>query len=272
MALLGFSHHNHITIQSEINQINYNTVEAVTSLGAFPESLYFSLLDEINRYSRGTVGDSDTRYQVTIKLDKNIKDDVYDTYFLTSDQIYMLQDELGLRSIRDINTALLYENKRPLPILNEKLNVGDRISIYLEDRTPTIFGNLSNFQFGFTEPKEAQDIRIISEKSSVIANDTKTTVTGYEVVVAIAEDIDEYTAIVVQTKLSGAPRYYGYASHPALQTIGASTRLTYGNTPDEQGQINTATGGGKHFIYGPGTFTVTETWKGVYRTIQYTQE
>lgn len=272
--IFGTTYFNHVQIQNEINEINYNTVEVVTSLGIFPENLYFSLLDQINRFSRGTVDGSDNRYSVTIKLEKIIKDDVYDTYFLTSDQVYRYQDEFGVQSIKEINTALAVAGKDQLPILNQKLSIGDRIYIFLEDRTPTIFGNLANFHTSFIQSGEFRDIRVSSEKSSVVAKDTENLVSGYEVVAAIVHHInnpDPSLAIAVQTTMADTLRYYGYNTHPALQQVGAPTRVHYGVQADEKGEIS-STGGGKHFIYGPGTFMVTEFWEEDYRIIQYIQQ
>lgn len=280
LSIFSFSSFNHTQTKSYIDEINYNTVDIATSLGILNENLYDYLLSEANKHSRGTATyDSkedritDTRYVMQIKLDKQIKPGVYDTFTVSSDYIEKMRYKYGIENISDLNSFLKSNGEKEISIIGLPLGIGDKITIYLEDRTNSLFGQLLNMAFLNYSPDDYIDNRIKSVKSGVVANNPDNVTIGYDVISNINKySNDPLVAISVQTKLSNTPRYYGNSSHPALVNANASTRLTYGNSSDEKGDINISNNQGRYFIFGNGMFKTNESWQGNYRLIEYIQQ
>ncbi len=182
----------HMSIKSDINQINYHTVSDIADSGIFTSDAYNELQETINKS-----GD----YTISIRLDKLVKPNIYDTYFDTSE------------------------------ILDRRLRKGDRITIYLEDRSLTWFGRLVNMTFLNNSPKLFIDNRIRSSKSAPIAIDASDVVKGYEVIADIKDkSTEDSIAILVKTKMNTSGKYYGNSSHIDIST----TNLQYGDSLDEQ--------------------------------------
>lgn len=182
----------HMSIKSDINQINYHTVNDIADTGIFTTSAYNELQEEINK-----LGD----YTISLRLDKLVKPNIYDTYFDTTE------------------------------ILDRRLRKGDRITIHLEDKDLTWFGRLVNMSFLNSSSKLYIDNRIRSSKSAPIAVDARDIVKGYEVIVDIKDkSAEDSIAILVKTKMNIIGKYYGSNSHINIST----TNLQYGDSLDEQ--------------------------------------
>lgn len=176
----------HTSIATRVNELNYNAVELASTSGELSSETFEYLMHEVNKYS---AGDENNQYFARVKLEKRIVPGVYDTFFETS-------------------------GTNPSKILNTPLDVGDRISIYLEDRTPTIFGRLINSAFLGYAPDKLKDIRISSLRSAVIVNRKSNAVKGYDVIADInkRDYSNPVSRIHVITKLS-APNGTNYTSN-----------------------------------------------------------
>ncbi|MCX7921392.1 MAG: hypothetical protein N3B21_05130 [Clostridia bacterium] len=124
----------HTSIRAEINDINYSVTETVATTGELNEDLYNYLRDSVNRY-----GD----YYIKLKLEQQIAAGDYDVYF---DDTY---------------------------ILGRKLKIGDRLTIYLEDRNPALFGRLINATIMGWQPDNEIDTNIKSIKTAIISKNAK---------------------------------------------------------------------------------------------------
>lgn len=201
----------HQTVVSNINDINYNVAEIVATAGEFSQSTYDYLKEQACRFGR---------YKATIKLEKYIKEGVYDTYYDTAD------------------------------ILGKKLKVGDRVTIYLEDQDYDMFGKLVNTSFIGYKNDRILDLKTKSLKSVVIANNAKDILKGYDIIAEIQRRASNSQltasgmAIQVKTKLNPAGNVYGTTGHPNVST----TNLTYGDTADEKGNT------GINYIFDNGEF------------------
>jgi len=125
---LGFFFFQHQSIQENVEQLNYNAAELVSTSGVLDSNTYRRLIDSISIY-----GD----FSVQLKYEKQIKPGVYDTYFDTAD------------------------------ILDKTLSKGDRLTIYIEGKDTTIFGRLISVPFIGYLSKHKADIRIRSVKSCI---------------------------------------------------------------------------------------------------------
>ncbi len=191
LIFLSVSYFLQQTIQENINNLNYNVIEVVSTTGVLSEELYQYIEDNINKY-----GD----YIIKLKLEKQIKAGIYDTFY------------------------------DPSVIIDQKLQIGDRLTIYLEDMKLTLFGRLINASFlGFT-PEKYIDIRIKSIKTAVISKTAKDLVKGYDVITDIDERQDDNNiSIFVATKRNVIGIYYGVSSHDNVE----STNLYYGDSSNE---------------------------------------
>ncbi len=168
----------HISIKSNINQINYHTVSDIADSGIFTNTLYNELQEKINKSGN---------YTISLRLDKLVKSGIYDTYFD--------KDE----------------------ILDRRLRKGDRITIYLEDKDLTWFGRLVNMSFLSYSPKVFIDNRIRSSKSTPIAVDAQDIVKGYDVIADIKDkSVMDDIAVLVKTKMNDTGKYYGSIAHVYL--------------------------------------------------------
>lgn len=192
MLLHIYSFFIHISIKNDVNQINFYTVYDISDSGIFSTETYNDLKKTLSRY-----GD----YNISLRLDKQIKPGVHDTYF-------------------DKNE-----------ILDKKLKRGDKITILLEDREFTWFGRLVNMSFLSYSPKMKIDNRIRSTKSAIITKSAKDIVKGYDVIADIKDkSTDDSIGILVVTKMNTTGKYYGSSSHWDINT----TNLYYGDTSDER--------------------------------------
>ncbi|SHK59520.1 hypothetical protein SAMN02745912_03772 [Paramaledivibacter caminithermalis DSM 15212] len=131
IIILFSTYYMHVHISERINEINYNIIEVVATSGEFTNETYNTLKDSINRY-----GD----YKIKIRYDKKIKPGIYDTYFDKAD------------------------------IIDQKFKIGDKITIYLEDKKLSLFGRLINAFFLGFRPENYIDVHIKSIKSCVVVN------------------------------------------------------------------------------------------------------
>lgn len=118
------------TVKGEINELNYHMTEVVATNGILTQSLFDRFSDQIGRYGS---------YFVRLKLEKQIKPGVYDVYFDYED------------------------------IIDKRLAIGDRITIYLEDQNQTFFGRLMSANTLGFQPDRISENRIKSVKTAMIA-------------------------------------------------------------------------------------------------------
>jgi hypothetical protein len=221
----------HMSIKENVNDLNYGVSEVIATSGIFSENLYDYLKDNINKY-----GD----YAITVKLDKQITTGVFNTYFINS-------------------------NDNDNEIINNKLRVGDRVTIYLEDRKPSLFGRLINAAFMGHKPDNIIDTEVKSIKTAIVSKNSKDLVKGYEVIADIKlRLIDSNITVFVATKLNPAGKFYSSGAHQDVTQVNP----VYGDAPDETGNT------GVNYIFDNGDF-VCETIKyedGSIRLIKYIQQ
>ncbi len=207
LTIFYFLHEN---IKGNINELNYSAVEVVSTSGVLTGDLYRYLSDSTARYGN---------YSIRLKLEKQIKAGVYDTFFDAGE------------------------------IVGRYLEVGDRLTVYLEDKNPTLFGRLVNATLLFNNPRHV-DNNIKSIKTAIIARSAKNVVRGYDVIADIEARASnnsfssDKSAIFVATKLNPSGKYYGLTGHPYV----AATNLHYGDSIDESGNT------GANYIFDYGNF------------------
>lgn len=206
MTILSISYFQHQNLREVVNDINYYTVDTVSTSGILTTSLFANMQESIDKF--GSFG-------ITLKLEKEIKPGVYDTFYDNTD------------------------------ILDHHLQVGDRLTIYLEDRSSTLFGRLIGASILLFNPNHQTDFKIQSVKTAVVSKDTTNLVKGYDVIAQIQKIQSNSTiAVFVATKLNSAGKYYGVAGHPDVPVANP----LYGDTPDETGNT------GINYIFDNGDF------------------
>ncbi len=212
-------------IKVEVNRINYQTVEIVATQGYFSSQLYEELRDQVNKY-----GD----YFIQLKLERVVKDGVYDVFYHSEE------------------------------ILNQPLQIGDRITVFLEDGNDTIFARLLTTAMG-SGINSGINQQIKSLKTGIIAKNAKDMVKGYDVMADIYQySQQEDVAMLVITKMNGDGKYYGYGSHPDVDV----TNPFYGDSDDERGNT------GINYIFDNGNFNreINYYSNGEIRLITYIQQ
>jgi len=199
MVLLSSLYFMHQSVAINVNSINYNVCESISTLGKVTPQLFTYLSDSLSKYGN---------YQIKIKLERQLKAGVYDTYFFDGDDI---RKEIGL------NNGV----QGTMNIINSKLSIGDRVTIYVEDSDLTLFGRLINATFFGSNSGKAVDTRINSLKSCIISNEPKDLVKGYDVIADI-KSRNEPIIISVSTKLGN--NIYSYDS----------TNPVYGDSENER--------------------------------------
>lgn len=216
----------HETVKSEINQINYHAIEVITTNGILTQSLYEGLLERGGRF--GSIS-------IQLKLEKQIKPGVYDTFFDKEE------------------------------IVDKRLEIGDRITIYIEDEDLSLFGRMINGSFLGYQITNRLDYRVHSVKTGIIAKNAKDLVKGYDIIAEIDLRANEdEIAILVVTKRAGSGKYYGWSGHPDV----LQTNRIYGDQEDERAST------GINYIYDHGDFVRTKEYysTGELRLIKYVQQ
>jgi hypothetical protein len=138
-----------MSIKEEVNDINYSTAENISTTGKFTGSLFVFLRDSLSRYQADCI--------ITVKLEKRPdpvnSPDLYETFFENSSTL----------------NAYVKDNSSGSSILDKPLNVGDRVTIYIESQSPTLFGKLINAVFLGHAPTQMIDTNIKSLKSGIIS-------------------------------------------------------------------------------------------------------
>lgn len=204
----------HQEIRENVRRLDYEVAEIVATSGILDDKTYQYLSDQVSKF-----GD----YEIKLKLEKQIKPGVYDTFFETLQTL-------------DINHPV---------IINRRLQVGDRVSIYLEDRQPTLFGRLVNATILTYSPNRWIDSNIKCLKTAIVSKNAKDLAKGYDVIADIKNQlVDPDIAILVVTRLNPGGKYYGYSTHPYI----GSSNPKYGDDPDEIGNT------GINYIFDNGDF------------------
>lgn len=204
--LLVATYFMHLNVKESVNMLNYHTVESISTNGIFSKRAYDSLNESLSRLGN---------YKIKIKLEKLIKDGVYDVYF---------------------------DNET---IIDLRLRRGDKITVYLEDRDLTLFGRLLNSSMYSESVTRKLDIRISSMMTGLITKSYKDLVKGYDAIHSIWENAsDESVAIFVVTKMNSSGKYYGSHTHEYI----FASNLYYGDSEDER--KNT----GENYVFDNGDF------------------
>lgn len=125
----------HMSIKESVNDINYSVSEVIATSGIFSESVFMDLKNSVQRF-----GD----FFIQLKLEKQVEPGIYDTYYKEQE------------------------------IIGQVLDVGDRVTIYLEDKNPSLFGRLINAAFLGHTPDKMVETGIKSMKTAIIAKAGKT--------------------------------------------------------------------------------------------------
>lgn len=184
MVLLSSFYFMHQSVSINVNSINYNVCESLSTSGILTPQLFTYLSDSLARYGN---------FQIKVKLERQLKAGVYDTYFFSGDDI---RKEIGSSGV-----------KGRMNIINSKLCVGDRVTIYVEDNDLTLFGRLINATFFGSSSGKFVDTKIKSLKSCIISNEPKDLVRGYDVIAEI-KGRTEPVVISVTTKLGSGTYSY----------------------------------------------------------------
>ncbi|MCG8539953.1 MAG: hypothetical protein MJA82_08445 [Clostridia bacterium] len=129
--LFSITYSLHKKIELKVDTVSYNVIETVSTNGKLSSQLYGYLKDSIGKY-----GD----YTIIVKLEEQIRPGIYDTHYDTS------------------------------YIIDKNLKIGDKMSIYLEDRNLSLFGRLINASiFGVAGSDSLIDSRIKSIKTAIIS-------------------------------------------------------------------------------------------------------
>ncbi|MGV8145840.1 MAG: hypothetical protein ACLKAK_03275 [Alkaliphilus sp.] len=196
----------HLSIEESVNMLNYHTIESISTNGIFSERAYNSLDERLSRFGN---------YKIKLKLEKLIKDGVYDVYF---------------------------DNET---IIGRRLRRGDKMTIYLEDRDLTLFGRLINSSMYNGSTTQKIDVRINSMMTGIITKSYKDLVKGYDVISSIQKNVqEENVAIFVVTKMNANGKFYGSHTHEQILIL----NLYYGDSEDEK--ANT----GANYIFDNGDF------------------
>ncbi len=133
--LLSITYSLHKKIELNVDTINYNVVEAVSTNGKLSEHLYSHLTNSITKY-----GD----FEIVVKLEKQISPGIYDIH---------------------------YDNSY---IVEKNLEIGDKISIYIEAREPSLFGRLMNAStLGIIDSDNLMESKIRSIKTAVVSKNRR---------------------------------------------------------------------------------------------------
>jgi len=131
--LLMITYSEHEKYEEIIDSINYNTCEIIATKGKLTQQLYDELMGSISKY-----GD----FTVKLRYDKQIKPGVYDTFYD--------EDE----------------------IIEKDFKIGDKITIYLEDKNLSLFGRFINASFFGLQPESFLNERIKSIKTIPISKNS----------------------------------------------------------------------------------------------------
>lgn len=193
-------------IRQNIEEINYNVVEVAGTSGVFSKALYDHLCDSVVRFGN---------YRIRLKLEKYIKQDIYDTYYAEEQ------------------------------IIDKPLRTGDRITVYLEDRDDSLFGRLVNMAVLGHIPDKLVDARIKSIKSTVVSRSAKNVVKGYDAIADLQQRAPEgLVSFLVITGLNRQGKYYG----SNLYEYTNEQNPFYGDSEDEKGNT------GINYIFDNGDF------------------
>lgn len=206
LTILIMSYFQHENIREIVNDINYNTAETISTSGIMTNNIYLHLQDSINKFGS---------YRITLKLEKQIKQGVYDTFFDNGE------------------------------IIDRHLQLGDRLTIFIENRETTLFERLISASIFLFNPTGQSEFKIRSVKTAVVSKDTRNLVKGYDIIAEIQKLPDNTAeAVFVSTKLNPSGKFYGSSGHPDVP----AGNLFYGDTPDESGNT------GINYIFDTGDF------------------
>lgn len=191
----------HEGIKSNINNINYSTVDVACTTGVFSIETYNNLKEKVILY-----GGNKVNYVMTVKYERKVSPGVYDTYFI-KDTINTENASYPSLTDTDDSGNKLRQKVDPNKIITDTANKqvyplqkGDIITIYLEDQNQTLYGKLITMPFmGLLG--DYTDFRIKSLKSSMVGRNASALYTGQEVKQDINDTSRGYK-ILIKTEAS----------------------------------------------------------------------
>lgn len=199
----------HEGIKENVNNINYSTVDTVSTQGVFNVDIYNNLKEKIYAYAG-----EDCNYELTIKYQQKKSAGVFETSFVkdvinaqnltfpirgmgyNSDGTAVDEHETEAEYIErcksiDPKGIITTNDRHPKPMYK-----GDQITIYLEDQNQTLYGKLITTPFmGMLD--NYVDFRIKSLKTSMIGRDANKLVNGYEVINDINDPTRPYKVCLI---------------------------------------------------------------------------
>lgn len=164
----------HQSIQEEVNQLNFQACEVVSTSGQLSARTLKYVEQSLQRYGS---------FQILLKLEKQLKPGVYDTFYDRKD------------------------------IVDRPLRTGDRITLYCKDNRPTLFGRLLQVTLLGFQPR-GDVPHIASLKTAVVAKNAGNLIWGHMVAAKLASIAETtHIAVKVVTIANPSGKMYGIASH-----------------------------------------------------------
>ncbi|WP_113675849.1 hypothetical protein [Vallitalea guaymasensis] len=180
----------HNSIQLWIGNLNYRICEVVSTSGCLTEHTYDYLDNQISKFGN---------FRITVKLEKEIKPDVYDTFFDKTE------------------------------IIGKKMCTGDILTIVIEQLDADVFSKILNAPIlPFTSNEHVIDVRYRSKKVAFISHEAKNIVKGYDVISDIQNNItDPSVKIFVATKLNSTGKSYNNEAYGDSQDETSQTGINH---------------------------------------------
>jgi hypothetical protein len=200
-GIYTYTYFGHMSLQSRAENIVYNAADSVSTTGQLSSNLYTYLSDSLNKLSRGS---ADNRYFIQIKLEKYLRPGVYDVFYENS------TDMARLTCVTNANPTTYC---RKGSIVDRPLDVGDRLSIFVQDRTPTAWGQMSNLPF--ISRSNGKERTISTASTAIVVKRIGNAVRGYDVVADInSQNYNTINQIRVITKVNKTGLVYSTAANP----------------------------------------------------------
>lgn len=202
VTLILFAFFSHERVQSSVDNLVYDVAESVSTTGVLSENVYEGLVETIDRYSLGPLGQ---RYFVQLKLEKQIEPNVFDVFYESS----LDHENSGVRSGK---------------IVGRPLDVGDRITVYVQDNTTTLLGKALSMPLFTVSGGDESKLHIRSSQTAIVAKRMGSSVKGYDVIADLNTNSFTYVnKIVVITKVNtNGATYTVPTSLPNFKTYAVS--------------------------------------------------
>ncbi|MEO2202158.1 hypothetical protein ABGV42_00185 [Paenibacillus pabuli] len=200
-GIFTYTYFGNVSIQSRAENLVYNAADSASTTGQLSSNLYTYLSDNLNNLSRGS---EDNRYFIQLKLEKYIRPGVYDIFYESSEDIA----RLNCTTSSNPNSYC-----RKGSIIDRPLDVGDRLSIFVQDRTPTAWGQLASMPL--INRGDGRIRTISTSTSTIIVKRIGNASRGYDVIADInSQQYNTINRIQVITKLNKTGKNYTTPANP----------------------------------------------------------